>query len=101
MLQAGIGGYVLRGLRQFPIAQRAQQVARQNHALTTPLGHPLFGEKVGALLHRLLGLATKAQVAQARATADQLLVEPGGPDPAGPNGRAPSRESVGQSVWIS
>src|SRR3546814_1707758 len=79
MLQAGIGGYVLRGLRQFPIAQRAQQVARQNHALTTPLGQPLFGEKVGALLHRLLGLATKAQVAQARATADQLLVEPGGP----------------------
>ncbi|MNN85047.1 hypothetical protein D3C81_2022850 [compost metagenome] len=30
------------------------------------------------MLHRLFGFAAKAQVAQARAAADQLLIEPGG-----------------------
>ena len=53
------------GLRQFPIAQRAQQVPGEDHALPAPLGQSLFGEEVGALLHRLLCLWTKAQVAQA------------------------------------
>jgi hypothetical protein len=66
MLQAGIGGNVFRGLRQLPIAQRAQQVARQDHALPAPLGQPLFFEEVGALLQGLLGIAAKAQVAQPR-----------------------------------
>ncbi|KAG1312604.1 hypothetical protein G6F63_016257 [Rhizopus arrhizus] len=42
-----------------------------------------LSQEVGALLHRLLGLTAKAQVAQAGAAADQLLVEPGGPDHAG------------------
>ena len=83
MLQAGFGGNVFGGLRQFPITQRAQQVARQNHAQPAPLGQPLLGEEVGTLLHRLFGLAAEAQVAQARAAADQLLVEPSGPDHAG------------------
>ena len=44
---------------------------------------PCSGQEVGALLHCLLGLTAKAQVAQARAAADQLLVKPGGPDHAG------------------
>ncbi|MPM45805.1 hypothetical protein SDC9_92497 [bioreactor metagenome] len=83
MLQAGFSGNALRGLCQFPVAQCAQQVARPDHALPAPLGQPLFGQEVGALLHGLFGLATKAQVAQARAAADQLLVEPGGSDHAG------------------
>jgi hypothetical protein len=43
-----------------PVAQRAQQVARKDHALPAPLGQPLFGQEVGALLHRLLGLAANA-----------------------------------------
>ena len=38
MLQAGFGRNVLGGLRQFPIAQGAQQVARQDQALPAPLG---------------------------------------------------------------
>ncbi|CAM3887334.1 hypothetical protein EV679_2423 [Kerstersia gyiorum] len=83
MLQAGVGGNVLGGLRQFPIAQRAQQVAGQDHALPASLGQPLFGQEVGALQHRLLGVATKAQVAQPTAAADQLLIQPGRADDAG------------------
>ncbi len=50
MLQARISGNVLRGLRHFPIAQRAQQIARQDHALAAPLGQSLFGQEIGALL---------------------------------------------------
>lgn len=46
------------------------------------LGQSLFGEKVGALLHRLFGFSPKAQITQARAAADQLLVELGSPDQA-------------------
>ncbi len=78
MLQPTIGGNVLGGLRQLPIAQRFQQIPGENHPLPTPLGQPLFFEEVGALLQGLLGIATKAQVAQSPAAADQLLVEPGG-----------------------
>src|SRR3546814_16118867 len=47
------------------------------------LGQPQFGQEVGALLHRLLGVCAKAQVAQPRAAAYQLLVEPGGTYHAG------------------
>lgn len=78
VLQASFGGQVLRGMRYIPAAQHCQQIARQDDALAAPLGQPLFGQEVGALLHCLLGLAAKAQVAQARAAADQLLVKPGG-----------------------
>lgn len=42
----------------------------------------MFGQEVGTLLYRLLGIATKAQVAQSVATIDQLLVEPDGPNDA-------------------
>lgn len=83
MLQAGFGGNVLRGLRQFPIAQRSQQVTGEDHALPAPLRQPLFFEEVGALLHGLLRIAAKAQVAQPTAAADQLLVKPGRADHAG------------------
>src|SRR3546814_6677215 len=71
------------------------------HALPAPLGQPLFGQEVGALLHRLFGLAAKAQVAQARAAADQLLVEPGGPDHARSEARRVGKEcgSTGRSRW--
>lgn len=62
----------------FPPAQRRQQVARQEHALAAPLGQALFFEEIGTLLQRILDLAAKAQLAQALATADQLLVQPGG-----------------------
>lgn len=55
----------------------------EDHALPAPLGQSLFGQEVRALLYRLLGLTAKAQVAQARATVDQLLVKPGGTDHAG------------------
>lgn len=41
MLQVCFCRYVLGNLCQFPIAQRAQQVARQNHALPTPLAQTL------------------------------------------------------------
>ena len=51
--------------------------------MPAPLGQPLFGKEVGAFLQCLLDLAAKAQVPQARAAADQLLVESGGPDHAG------------------
>ena len=80
MLQAGFCRNVFRSLRHLPAAQRSQQVARQDHPLPAPLGQPLFGQEVGTLLHCLFGLAAKAQVAQARAAADQLLVKPGGTD---------------------
>ena len=83
MLQASFGGNVFGGMRQLPVAQRRQQVPGEDHALAAPLGQPLFFEEVGALLHGLLGIATEAQVAQTTAAADQLLVEPGGPDHAG------------------
>lgn len=62
--QAGFDGNVLRRLRQFPIAQRPGQIPSEDHALAAPLGHSLFFEEVGALLHGLLGISTKAQVAQ-------------------------------------
>jgi hypothetical protein len=38
MLQSGFGGNVPAGQRQFPIAQRSQQVAGEDHALPTPFG---------------------------------------------------------------
>ena len=50
MLQAGFCCYVLGGLRQLPIAQRAQQVASEDHALPATLRQPLFFEEIGALL---------------------------------------------------
>ena len=49
MLQPGFGGNVLRGLRQFAPAQRRQQVAGKDDALSTMLGQSLLGQKVGAL----------------------------------------------------
>ena len=60
MLQASVGCNVLGGLSQLPAAQRAQQVSREDHALPAPLGQTLFGQEIGALLHRLLGFAAKA-----------------------------------------
>src|SRR5256885_11531157 len=44
---------VLRGMRYIPAAQHCQQIARQDDALAAPLGQPLFGQEVGALLHCL------------------------------------------------
>ncbi|KMQ58201.1 hypothetical protein ACS96_03830 [Pseudomonas aeruginosa] len=81
--QAGFGGNVLCGLRQFSIAQRSQQIARQDHALPAPLSQPLFGQEVGALLQSVLGIAAKAHIAQPTPAADQLLVKPGRTDDAG------------------
>ena len=64
MLQSAIGGNVLGGLRQLPIAQRFQQIPGENQPLPAPLGQPLFFEEVGALLQGLPSIAAKAQVAQ-------------------------------------
>jgi len=75
MLQASFGGNVLPGLRQFPIAQRAQQVSRQHHTLAAPLGQPLFGQEIEALLERVFDLAAKPQIAQPWPTSNQLLVK--------------------------
>ena len=38
MLQAGVGGNVLGSLCHLTVAQRAQQIARQDHTLPAPLG---------------------------------------------------------------
>ncbi len=83
MLQASIGSNVLHGPCQFPIAQRAQQVPGEDHALTATLGQPLLGQEVGALLQGLFGVTAKAQIAQPFAAADQLLIQPGRADDAG------------------
>lgn len=50
MLQPGFGRNALGGLHQYPIAQGAKQVARQDHGRTTPLGQPMFRQEVGASL---------------------------------------------------
>lgn len=49
MLQAGVCGNVLRGLRQLAPAQRRQQIARENNALPAMLAQSLLGREVGAL----------------------------------------------------
>ena len=59
MLQSAIGGNVLGGLRQLPIAQRFQQIPGENQPLPAPLGQPLFFEEVGALLQGLPSIAAK------------------------------------------
>lgn len=71
------------GLGQFAAAQRAQQVAGQDDALPAPFSQALFRQEIGALLQSLFDLRAKAQVAQALATTDQLLIQPGGADHAG------------------
>lgn len=80
MLQSGFGGNVLGGLRQFPIAQRAQQVARENYALPASMDQPLFFEEVSSFLQLFPHLSTKAYVTESSTTADQLLVKPSGAD---------------------
>lgn len=57
MLQAGFGSDVLGGLRKFPIAQRAQQVAGEEHALPAPCK-----QEISALLQSVLGLAADVDV---------------------------------------
>ena len=42
MLQAGFGGNVLGGLGQLAVAQRAQQVAREDDALAAQFGQALL-----------------------------------------------------------
>lgn len=83
MFQASFGGNALCRLRQFPIAQRPQQVAREDHTLPATLGQPLVGQEIGALLQSLFGVSAKPQVTQPTYAAEQLLVEPGGPNHAG------------------
>ena len=45
MLQSAIGGNVLGGLRQLPIAQRFQQIPGENQPLPAPLGQPCSSRK--------------------------------------------------------
>lgn len=65
MLPAGFGCNVLATL---PVPVSLSQI--------------LFGQKVDALLHSLLGVAAKAQATQPAAAADQLLVNPSHADHA-------------------
>lgn len=71
---------------RFPRQTEAHAVVQHGRAKVTrcptQLCQPLFGQEVGALLHRLFSLATKTQLAQTRTATDQLLVEPCGPDKA-------------------
>ncbi|GAA4334358.1 hypothetical protein GCM10023165_10110 [Variovorax defluvii] len=52
----------LSGLHQLTTAQRAQQIAREDHALAASLGQPASGREVDPLLQRVLDLADKAQI---------------------------------------
>lgn len=49
MLQASVGGNVLRGLRRLAPARRCQQVARENNTPPATLGQSLFDHEAGAL----------------------------------------------------
>jgi len=64
-------------------AQRRQQVAGEDDALTALFGQSLFDQKIGALLHGVLDFAAESQLAQALTAADELLVKPGCTDDAG------------------
>jgi len=50
MLQAGFGRNLPRSLRQLAPAQRRQQVACEDDALSAPLSQSLFGQETGALV---------------------------------------------------
>jgi hypothetical protein len=83
MLQAGFAAMSFAAcassrLRSVPSRLRARITRCPRRSAS-----PCSARKSARCCIACLGLAAKAQVAQARAAADQLLVEPGGPDHAG------------------
>src|SRR5690606_25311229 len=81
--QAGLGGDAFSSRCNLSLAQRCQQIARENHALASSLGQALFDKEFGALLECCSHFAAETQITDTLAADDQLLIQPGGADHTG------------------
>src|SRR3569623_2505584 len=82
MREAGFRGYGFGGAVDLASTQGRQQIACQDHALSAPLGQPLFNQEIRSLPQRFAHVTAETVVGNTAGAGDQLLVQPGRADHA-------------------